>query len=445
MVGDRSTAVRRVKDLRIFFEHDLWQLEPEALSRARRSFYYHLRIFYLVVRGFREHRCPLLASALTYTTLLSLVPLLALMFSILKGLGVQNMLEPILLEKFSAGSEEVVSEIIRYIDRTNVRTLGTLGLVGLIGTAISVIGTIELALNNIWGVEKTRTLGRKFADYLSVFLTCPILLVAAVGLTGSIQSAALVRWIAEIPGVSILILLLAILSPYFLAWIALTFIYSYLPNTDVRLRSALFGGVIAGTLWQLTQWGYVHFQVGVAKYNAIYGAFAQLPIFLFWLYLSWLIVLLGAVASFAHQHVGSYRQETGEAPANYSFREELGLKLLLLIGRSFYSGGTPWTAQALAVKLDVPIRLVTEMLAEHCQAGILIPASRGGDEVYLPAKAPESLRIDQLLETMRNYGGDKMRMNKTEGDERLERTLDEVAEARSRAVSHLTLKDLLKT
>ncbi len=438
--ADGRAARKKFTKVRSFFVEDLWQTDLDSLPRLRRSLYYYLRILYVAVRGFFDHQCLLLASALTYTTLLSLVPLLALMFSILKGLGVQNRLEPILLEKISAGSEVIVPQIVRYIDRTNVKTLGALGLVGLIVTAISVIGNIELALNKIWGVLKSRTLGRKFSDYLSILLTCPILIVAALGLTSSIQSATIVR---AIPGASHFVLLLAALSPYLLLWIALTFVYSYLPNTKVSLRSATFGGVIAGTLWQSAQWAYVHFQVGAGKYNAIYGAFAQLPIFLVWLYLGWAIVLFGAALSFSHQNIKSYRKESGGSEVHYAFREELGLKLLMLIGRKFYAGAEPCTAEELCAALNVPLHLVHQLLDQHCQAGILLPAFRGPNEVYLLATVPENIAIDRVIETMRNDGSTTMEANKTGGEETLRKTLEKVRESRRAALSHLTLRDLL--
>ena len=441
--GDRAGANRRIKQLKGFLEEELWQVDLAGLSRTKRSLFRHLRIICFSVRGFIDNRCLLLSSALTYTTLLSLVPLLALTFSILKGLGVQNRLEPILLEKLSAGSEEVVTQIIRYIDHTNVKALGTLGLLGLLATAISVIGNIELALNRIWGVRRTRSLGRKFSDYLSVLLTCPILVTAALGLTSSIQSVTLVQQILELPGMSYLVLLLAVLSPYLLMWTALTFVYGYLPNTSVRIRSALFGGIIAGTLWQVAQWGYVHFQIGVAKYNAIYGAFAQLPIFLVWLYLGWSIVLLGAVISFAHQNVRAYGKDPSASGARYSFREELGLKLLWLVGKSFYAGEEPWSAEALSRKLDVPGRLVNEILEHHCNAEFLIAASRGEEEIYLLAQPPEKLRLDRVIEAMRDYGGNALKMNQLDGEGSLKKALDHVAESHRKALSHLTLKDLL--
>ena len=439
----KLTAKTQVKKVAGFLEEDLWQVDLADLSRLKRSLYRYLRIIYFAFRGFIDSRCLLLASALTYTTLLSLVPLLALMFSILKGLGVQNRLEEMLLEQLSAGSEEIVTQIIGYIDKTNVKALGALGLFGLLATAISVIGNIELALNRIWGVERARSLGRKFSDYLSVLLTCPILFAAALGLTGSVQNVTLVQQIRDLPGVSYLVIFLAILTPYVLMWIALTFIYSYLPNTAVRFRSALFGGVVAGTLWQFAQWGYVHFQIGVAKANAIYGAFAQLPIFLVWLYLGWNIVLLGAIISFAHQNMRAYGKNLGGSAARYAFREELGLKLLWLIGKNFYAGEEPWSAERLSEKLAVPARLVSEIIGQHCQAGFVIAAAKGKEEVYLLAKPPEKLRLDQVIEAMRHYGGDALRMRQVEGEAALKNALDQVAKSRRKALSQSTLKDLL--
>jgi membrane protein len=427
------------------FQENLLHADLAKFPRSKRAFYRHLRILYSAAQGFQDNHCALHASALTYTTLLALVPLLALMFSILKGFGVQNRLEPILLEKLSAGSEEIVQQIIRYIDKTNVKALGAVGLAGLLLTAISLIGNIELALNRIWGVQRPRSLGRKFADYLSVLLTCPILFVAALGLTSSIQNVTVVQSMLDLPGMSYLALFLASLSPYLLMWIALTFIYNYLPNTNVRLVSALYGGVIAGTLWQLAQWGYIHFQVGVARYNAIYGAFAQLPIFLVWLYTGWNVVLFGAVLSFAHQNPRTEAKELSTPDADYSFKEELGLKLLWLIGKNFDEGKEPYSAEKLAQKLAAPVNLVSELLEQHCRAGFLLPATGEPEEpIYVLAKPPEKLRLDQVIEAMRHYGGDDgLKIKRVEGEETLHKTLERIAEARRKALSRITLRDLL--
>jgi len=439
----KTTAKERIKHLKGFIEDDSWETHTAALSRVKRGSYRQLRIFYLAAKGFIDNRCLLQASALTYTTLLSLVPLLALMFSILKGLGVQNTLAPILLERLSAGSEEVVTQIIGYIDRTNVKALGALGLVGLVATAISLIGNIELALNRIWGVARTRTLGRKFSDYMSVLLTCPLLFAGALGATSSIQSATFVQRILELPGMSYLVLFLAKLSPYVLMWVALTFLYSYLPNTRVRIRSALFGGIIAGTLWQLAQLGYINFQVGVTKANAIYGAFAQLPIFLVWLYVGWNIVLLGALLSAAHQNIRTPTRHLDASSARYSFREELGLRLLLLVAKSFHRGEEPWSAETVSKQLDVPVGVARELLHQHSQAGFLIAATRDNQELFLLAKPPETLGLVQVIEAMRDYGGDAVKTSPFDGDDAVAKVLEQAAESRRNALAHLTLKDLL--
>ncbi len=427
-------------------KENLLHADLANFPRAKRAFYRHLRILYGAVRGYLDNWCPLHASALTYTTLLSLVPLLALMFAVLKGFGVQNRLEPILLEKLSAGSEEIVNQIILYIDKTDVKALGAVGLATLLLTAISLIGNIELALNRIWGVQRPRSFGRKFADYLSVLLTCPILFVAALGITSSIQNVSVVQSILDLPGMSYLVLFLAFLSPYVLMWIALTFIYNYLPNTKVRFASALYGGVIAGTLWQLAQWGYVHFQVGVARYNAIYGAFAQLPIFLVWLYTGWNIVLFGAVLSFAHQNVRARVKDVALAEATYSFREALGLKLLWLVGQNFDAGAGPASAEALADKLDVPVKLVVEILEQHVRAGFLVAALTDPQEpAYALGRPPEKIRLDEVIEAMRHYGGKELKMRRIEGEEEFNKALDEAAAACRKTLAHATLRDLLPT
>ncbi len=426
------------------FREELLEIDLAEIAAPKRGLYRHVRIFYRAVAGFIENRCPLLASALTYTTLLSLVPLLALMFAILKGFGVQNLLEPVLIDKLSAGSEEIVTQVVGYIDKTNAKALGAVGLASLLVTAVSLIGNIEVALNRIWGVQHTRSIGRKFADYLSVMLTCPILVVAALGLTSSIQSVTLVQWILELPGMSYLVLFVAMLTPYVLMWIALTFIYDYLPNTRVRLGSALYGGVIAGTLWQLAQWGYVHFQIGAARYNAIYGAFAQLPIFLVWLYLGWNIVLFGAVIAFAHQNIKTSGKDPNVADAQYSAREELGLKLLWLIGGRFEAGDPPYSAAALSRELVVSVRIVAEVLEHHCRAGFLVSSVGESQEpIYTLARPPEKIRLDDVLEAMRHYGGDPLKTRRLEGEEKLKSVLERVTESRRSALAAATLRDLL--
>ncbi|GAB4246793.1 MULTISPECIES: YihY/virulence factor BrkB family protein [Deferrisoma] len=253
---------------------------------------------------FRADRGFLRASALTYSTLLSLVPLLALAFSVLKGLGVQRRLEPLILRHLAAGNTEIASRVLEYVERTKVGSLGAVGLVALIVTAVAVIGNVELSLNDIWQVRRGRSPVRKVADYLSMLILGPVLLFASISLTTSLQSPAVLERLQVLGpvlrgGLRLL--------PFAAVWVAFTALYVILPNRKVPIRSALVGGVVAGTMWQVAEWAYIEFQIGVAKYNAIYGAMAQLPLLFVWLYFSWCIVLWGAELAFVHHLPGRGR------------------------------------------------------------------------------------------------------------------------------------------
>lgn len=265
-----------------------------------------VRFLSVLVSSFTAHQATLRASALTFTTVLSLVPFLAIAFSVLKGLGVQNALEPLLLRVAGESSREVVGQIIGYVNNTNVKTLGMVGLLFLLVTVVSLLSSIDDAFNAIWEVQETRPLQRRFSDYLSVVVVGPLLLMVATSMTTSLQSQWLVQWLVQHSVLGEAVLFLFRLIPYLSVWVAMTFLFSFIPNTTVRFRSALLGGVVAGTVWQITQWGYFHFQVGVANYNAIYGALSALPIFLVWIYTSWLIVLFGVELVRVHQEAYPY-------------------------------------------------------------------------------------------------------------------------------------------
>src|SRR5512136_3196428 len=266
----------------------LWRLDPDDYTGPIRRLIRALQVITLVIRDFWYDQCLLHAAALTFTTILSLVPFFALTFALLKGFGVHNKVEPLILNKVAAGSQETVDKIITYINNTNMTSMGAIGLVALVLTVVSVLGNIEEAFNVIWGVKETRTFYRKFSDYLSVVITGPLLLLAAVSITTSLQSQWIVKWLVEKSYLGDALLSLFRLAPYVTIWLALVFLYIFIPNTRVNFRSALFGGVLAGTIWQLAQWGYIHFQVGVAKYNAVYGTLSLLPLLMVWIYTSWL-------------------------------------------------------------------------------------------------------------------------------------------------------------
>jgi membrane protein len=424
-----------------FFTTTLWELDPEEYSGARRLALKYLQIMALVVKDFWEDQCLLRASALTFSTILSIVPFFALTFALLKGLGVQNKLEPLILDQVAAGSQEVVTKIVSYINNTNMTSLGAIGLATLIITVITLLGNIEEAFNAIWGVSETRSFHRKFSDYISVIVTGPLLLVAATSVTTTLQSQTMVKWLVENSYLGDLILHAFRLIPYLSIWIALVFLYIFIPNTKVRLKSAIIGGILAGTSWQIAQWGYIHFQVGVAKYNAIYGTLAMLPIFMVWIYTSWLIVLFGVEVVYAHQNIKTFRREVHTPSLSHGMKELLALSLLHRIAVEFHAGRPPLTEEGLAEELDLPIRVVRELLHQLCDAGYLVAVA--DESAFQPARSLEQLSVVEILATLRTYG-EKLRLTRmTRGEELLQALLAKKEAGAAATLAGVTFRDLL--
>lgn len=372
---------------------------PDDWSGLKGRIFSLIRFIYAILNNFIAHKGSMRAAALTYTTVLSMVPFLAIAFSVLKGLGAQNALEPI-LQQFAGDSEETIARIIAYVNNTNMKSMGAIGLVMLIVTVISLMGSIEEAFNAVWGVRETRSFQRRFSDYLSVVIVGPILLIAATSMTSSLQSQWLLLWLIQNTYLGDAILMIFRLLPYLSVWIAMIFLYVFIPNTRIRLSSAVTGGIIAGTAWELAQWGYFHFQVGVANYNAIYGTLAALPIFLVWIYTSWLIVLFGLEIVFAHQHRGHSLSGGSVLSLTATAREELAVALLVQVSIHFQKGGVPPTAQFLADELNVPLLPLEAVFDELEQLGYLV-ATSGNESGWLPARDPSEVKLSEFIGSLR--------------------------------------------
>lgn len=425
-----------------FFLDRLIRLSPEKHRGLRRHLANHAQLLALVLKDFRDDNCLLRASALTFSTILSIVPFFSIAFAVLKGLGVQNTLEPIIIEQVAAGFHEIVDRLVSYINNTNVATMGAVGAVTLIITVITLLGNIEEAFNAVWGVRETRSLYRKFSDYLSVVVSAPLLMFTAISLTTTLSSQTVVQWIIGSTYLGAPLVFLFKLVPYVSMWGALVFLYLFIPNTRVRFSSALTGGIIAGTLWQLAQWGYIHFQVGVAKYNAIYGTLALVPIFMVWIYASWLIVLFGVEVVYAHQNRQTFRREIHGMRLSHAARERLGLAVMLEIGIAFQQDAPPWTAERLAAVLGIPVRTLTELLDIFTAAGFL---SQVADDqpAWHPARPLEHLELAEIIDTMRNYGESCPVSMKFRGGDELEELLAQLRQGAVGAVTGITLRDLV--
>ena len=254
----------------------------------------------MLVEKFMADRCTTLASALSFSSMLSIVPFLAILFTILKALDVHTTLAPIFLSNVAVGSQEIVTRILRYINNTHVGSLGAIGLITLFLTVMATLDNVEEAFNQICGIERGKAVHHKLRDYLIVIFAIPLLTTVAVSLTTILQHQGVIKWFLRMPGIGNLFLLR--LVPYLSIWIALSCLYLFIPNLRIRFRHALVGALIAGTAWQLAQWTFIHFQLGVSRYNAIYGTLALLPVFMIWIYTSWIIVLAGMEIVWFLQH-----------------------------------------------------------------------------------------------------------------------------------------------
>jgi len=385
-----------------FFTHDIWVLELSTLSRISRFLVRVGKVVYLVVRGFLKDSCPLRSSALTYASLLSIVPLLAFSFSVARAFGLDlTPLKAFLINNVALGNEEIGARLFSFVDNIKAGTLGPPALALLVVTIISVMGNIEHSFNHIWGVKKARNLWRKFSDYLSVIMIVPLFIVAGVAIGGILRSNQLFATVLHFQ--TLQILFWNVLNKLLIC-LGFSFLYIFMPNTRVKIWSALAGGLIAGLIWQAALWGYITFQVGFMKYASIYGALASIPINLVWLYISWNLVLLGAEISFAIQNVRTFHGEESALTRSWAYKELVALNLLVRIGTSFLKGKPPADVAELADNLDVPVRLVNQVLQQMSTGG-LINEVAGEDRRYQPAQDLSGLTLKTVLDVLRNSGG----------------------------------------
>jgi membrane protein len=385
------------------------------------------------VRRFYADRCLEAAAALTYTSLLSLVPLFALMFAVLKGLGAQHRLEPLLLSRLSL-DPEVTSRVMEWIDQTNVGTIGALGAVFLIFTVISVLGNIESSLNLVWRVVRGRTVLRKVTDYVSVVLLIPFLLLFAVGMTSALREQSFLNRLLSIELLHGLVLAALRVAPIAMNVIAIAILYAVMPNRRPHPRSILIGALVAGCAWQLVQTAYVSLQIGVARANAIYGALAQLPVTLVWIYVSWAVVLAGAQLA----AVIEYGPEPEDERARDVSRWAVALHVLVRAAERFRTGGGAVELGTVACELDVNSEIVTECVARLRDAGTLA-AVEAEDECFVLARDPATISLSLLAD---QFGEAR---SPDGADPRVARLLRSLEGERRTELSRSTLADLLRT
>ena len=394
-----------------FLRNEVWRIRIKEVPKRKYFLLRTLRIFLLSLRGFAEDRCQLRASALTFYSLLSVVPVMAMVFGIAKGFGLDNNLETLITQKLQ-GQEEVLQWIIKFANELLANTKGGViagvGVLILFWAVIKLLGNIENAFNDIWGIKRGRNFARKLSDYFSILLICPVLLISSSSVTVfiSTQITIITEKIAFLGTISSIIFFLLNLLPYCVLWILFIFIYMVIPNIRVSYKGGILAGIIAGTIFQVLQKGYIYFQIGVAKYNAIYGSFAALPLFLIWLQLSWLIVLFGAELSFAFDNEENYEFEPDCLNVSPRFKRILALRIAELCVKNFCDERKPLDAGKIAHKLGAPIRLVREVLFNLVEANVLslINQNDEPEHYYQPAQDVEKLTIKKVTDLLDKQG-----------------------------------------
>lgn len=422
-------------------------VDMTALTRPHRAAVFAARIAMAVARDLAGGMLTLRAMSLVYTTLLSLVPLLAVSFSVLKAFGVHNQIEPTLvrlLAPLGPRGAEITERIVEFVENIRVGVLGAVGLALLIYTVVALMQKVEQAFNATWRVRRHRRLAQRFSDYLSVVLVGPVLVFLAIGITASVLGSETVQELSELAPFGALLEFGARLAPYVVIIAAFTFVYLFVPNTRVRPASALAGALVAGVLWQSMGWMFAAFVAGSTRYTAIYSAFATLIVFMFWLYLSWLILLVGASVAYYHQHPARTLLG-GEPVLSPRLRERVALAVMASIARAFYQRRPPPNTEQLAGSLSLPVTCVAEIQEQLAAAGLLTVMDADEEPLaYTPGTPPERTSLAEVVRAVREAGeahGRRVpRVRLGEAVTRLGARLDDATEA---ALGEATVRDLV--
>jgi membrane protein len=401
-IGDARSRLGR------FFGEEIWKVRIRDLGRKRAALYRLSRILYTTYQGFRENRITFRAAALTYYSVLSAVPCLAFAFSVLKGFNVyetfmEQRVRPYLVKTFGDNPAlmTALDKVLEFVEKTNASGLVTTGLLVLVYTSVSLLASAEQSLNDIWGAKSRRPFLRQLTDYVTLLVTTPLLILVAATFAAGAQSSSLVLFLREslhLGGVMDFLMRFASLVITAIAMIGFLLI---LPNVRVRVASAVIGGIASAILWQVVLLLHVKIQVGVAAYNAVYSALAALPVFMVWLYFSWIIMLTGAQLAASHQNEQTVRQRVRARHADQSVKETLAVVASALVARDLLDGGPRRGAVALAELLEVPAPTMEEILDALVRAGILVRVVCGREIGYLPGRDLDAVRRRDIESALR--------------------------------------------
>lgn len=440
----KSPLRRRADRILNFLRRDLWLLP--APKGVRRPLLRLLRMTVLATEGFFRSDATTLAAALTFKVVFALVPLLAVMLAILKGFGglsnlTSRVKQSLIHYVIPNIGNQVTSQIDTFVENISAAAIGVVGFVLLAYTAISLLDTVEKAFNRIWGVRAPRPILRRVTIFWTLLTLAPIFLALSMAMSTFVFSHSLYLWLmGYVPLLGTATLALA---PFLFAWFLFTAVYLIMPNANVKVGAAFTGAVVAGTLWELSKTAYVWYNARFVSSYTFYGSLGAIPVFLLWIYLGWIIVLLGSEIAFAAQHERTYRREIENINLRQNDRERLALLLCVHVARPFASGGDPPDAEAVAARLNTPSRLVHEITLQLTSAGILRETSREGRrrEGLVPGRDPAALTVRDVLEALRG-AGDPLTLPDGREAAALYKLVDDANERAAAPLAAVTIKDL---
>ena len=434
------------KELQDKFNHLLWHTDLSNISQFQVFLIQTLRIFYGAFRDLSGGLLSLRAMGLVYTTLLSIVPLLAVSFSLLKGFGAHNQLEPALLsllEPLGEKGVQISQQIISFVDNIKVGVLGSLSLVILIFTVLSLVKKIESAFNFTWRIKVTRNIMQRFSNYLSVILVGPLLLFTAAGLTASLNSSSVINRIISIEPFGTILLIAGGLAPYVLTIITFTLVYKLIPNTKVQFKSAVYGAVVATIMWKMMGTLFTAFIADSTNYTAIYSTFAIMIVFMIWIYVNWLIVLTGASICYFHQYPERSNKQLRITRLSCRLREKLALTVMQLIADSFQHNQPTWTIKTLAKRTGISEQslgiIITALLNSE-----LISTTGEDKQHFLPSQSLENISLDMIINAARCAEESSLfNPDDINSVQQVDDALRSVENSITDSVKHITLKDLI--
>jgi len=430
-----------------FFSQRIWEFDLAKVPPVKGFFIKFFRFIYIVYNEFRRGQLNLRAMGLVYTTLLSLVPLLAVVFSILKSFGGHEMMRPMLLRLFQPlgpSASEVVGRIMSFVENLKVGLLGFMGMMVLLYTVVSLLNKIEDALNWIWRVKKQRSFIRRVSNYISLIILGPLLLFSSFALSATIKSSSFIQKLTQTATFGAIVVVFSSIMPFVSICLTFFFIYTFIPNVKVKVSSAFFGAAVAAILWHMIGLAFTHFVATASKYTILYSTFAVLVLFIIWLYLGWFILLAGAEVAYYHQYPQFLSVKEEYILMSNRLKERIAFSILYLLTERALQKEPPLNINEIVQRLNLPFHLVQEVVEMLLKSSLIVEVA-ADIPAFVPAYDISSTTLNEVFRSIRKAG---QKIETLEDGPLAIRAVDEIMNKIDAAIDitlgKITLKDFVK-